>query len=392
MTQPAKSTVSSDATLMDGAATAVSVPSAVRIALLCRIAIGGGCTVGEAQRDLAPLAAHKLTGLAWRTVCDAALRELITRNLVARSGQRLSISDAGLAEAKRLLGPLALPADWPALRDIRLVAIALDVASAPAARIKSLARPDGLRAIVLERQYALPVKAKASPASIRAALAVVALDRAFGNGVKDGLGAGAGLAPKTSRLLASQLAKRSRDLGTDGRLIAVLAAEAVGAQRTDADELRLAILRRWIGSSIEASAPMHAPPRMPIPVDALSRATVAIAEVAAPIAVKPRPAVATRPDLAGFASAVTKVARMHAKGWPGSRKAMIADVWTTLSAAFPQWGLSAEEFKTMLAEAHRVGELALATADLKDKGNLGQLQNSAIVYKNTVWHLIRVDD
>lgn len=390
--QPARSTKVSAAEPVDGEATSVAVPHAVRIALLCRIAIGSGCTVGEAQRDLAPLVSHKLTGLAWRTVCDAALRELTTRNLATRSGQRLSISEAGLAEAKRVLGPMPIAADWPTLRDVRLVAVALEVASAPAARIKSLSRPDGLRAVILERHYALPVKPKASPASIRAALAVVALDRAFGNGVKDGLGAGAGLAPKTSRLLASQLAKKSRDLGTDGRLIAVLAAEAVGAQRTDADELRLAILRRWVGSSIEASAPMYAAPRVATPIEPLARATPGSTEATAPVAAKPRPAVATRPDLAGFASAVTKVARMHAKGWPGSRKAMIADVWTTLSSAFPQWGLSPEEFKTMLAEAHRVGELALATADLKDKGNLGQLQNSAITYKNTVWHLIRVDD
>ena len=45
----------------------------------------------------------------------------------------------------------------------------------------------------------------------------------------------------------------------------------------------------------------------------------------------------------------------------------------------------------MLAEAHRAGSLALANADLKDNSNIKDLQDSAVVYKNAVFHFIRVD-
>jgi hypothetical protein len=46
----------------------------------------------------------------------------------------------------------------------------------------------------------------------------------------------------------------------------------------------------------------------------------------------------------------------------------------------------------MLAEAHRSGQLVLATADLKDKSALKELEDSKILYKNTVWHFVRVED
>jgi hypothetical protein len=46
----------------------------------------------------------------------------------------------------------------------------------------------------------------------------------------------------------------------------------------------------------------------------------------------------------------------------------------------------------MLTEAHRCGLLVLANADLKDKRDLKDLQASAVTYKNTVWHFIRVED
>ena len=67
-------------------------------------------------------------------------------------------------------------------------------------------------------------------------------------------------------------------------------------------------------------------------------------------------------------------------------------VWGAIAAKHPGWGLSEIEFKAMLAEAHRTGHIVLATADLKDKRLLRELQESAIAYKNTVFHLVRVED
>ena len=60
-------------------------------------------------------------------------------------------------------------------------------------------------------------------------------------------------------------------------------------------------------------------------------------------------------------------ARTRAEGWPGNRKAFISQVWDAIRTSHPEWGLSEIEFKCMLAEAHRAGQLVLADADLKDK-------------------------
>jgi hypothetical protein len=46
----------------------------------------------------------------------------------------------------------------------------------------------------------------------------------------------------------------------------------------------------------------------------------------------------------------------------------------------------------MLAGAHRAGQLVLSGADLKNKQNIKDLEDSAILYKNTVWHFVRVED
>jgi hypothetical protein len=99
-----------------------------------------------------------------------------------------------------------------------------------------------------------------------------------------------------------------------------------------------------------------------------------------------------RPDLAGFAAEVRTHAAIVAEGWPGNRKAFISRVWPALAAARPEWALSEIEFKCMLSEAHRVGKLVLANADLKDTRNLKDVQASAVAYRNAVFHFVRVDD
>src|SRR5581483_8894673 len=113
-----------------------------------------------------------------------------------------------------------------------------------------------------------------------------------------------------------------------------------------------------------------------------------LVETPPPQPAAPAPA---RPDLAGFAQEVRRHAASRAQGWPGNRKAYISHVWHLMREARPQWGLSEIEFKCMLAEAHRAGSLALANADLKDNNSIKDLQESAVVYRNAVFHFIRVD-
>ncbi len=99
-----------------------------------------------------------------------------------------------------------------------------------------------------------------------------------------------------------------------------------------------------------------------------------------------------RPDLDRFALEVKAAARLRAQGWAGARKAFISHVFQSLVESHPEWHLSDIEFKGMLAEAHRAGRIVLANADLRDKSVARELQESALPYKNTVWHQVRIDD
>ena len=90
---------------------------------------------------------------------------------------------------------------------------------------------------------------------------------------------------------------------------------------------------------------------------------------------------------------MTDVARPLATGgWSGSRKVYISQVWAAVAERYAGWGLSEIEFKAMLTEAHRTGLLVLGTSDLRDKRDLDEIQASATVFKNTVWHFVRIED
>jgi len=358
--------------------------------LLARLAVGDA-TRAEIQRDLSPLLEGSPLANDEKITVEQGLTSLAVRKLLQSEGRgRWKLTDSGRAEALKCLAVTGnLPTDWGHVRNVRLVALALGLGPLSAQRARALNRPDGLRAAVLQQAFGLPRKAIASPARLRSQLAVVALQRAFGNTMKSGLGAGDGLSPKAGRLLAGQLARQPRDFGTDSRLVTALAAEAVGATRPDIDGLRLAILRRWVGRRDGVVETAVAPPAE-VSGTAPSARRTATQPPVKPAAQKP-PA-ASRPDLAGFAAAVQNAAKSRAHGWPGSYKAYVSHVWEALSAAHPEWGISEVEFKGMLAEAHRTGHVRLANADLKDRAHLAEIQRSAIVYKNTVWHLVRVED
>ncbi|MGI9475171.1 MAG: hypothetical protein ACR2PI_00565 [Hyphomicrobiaceae bacterium] len=384
---------------MSGAVSAVAIdvqpgaPTGVLGELmLVRMAADNGATRADLVRDLAPLTSHRLSPSELRTGIDGALESLSADELISGNRGRFRLTDAGDACIAERLGARKLPPSWQAIRDARLTALALGLPAEPAI-IKALGRPDGLRALILQRAFDVGGKRVLGSSRLRMALAVVALERAFGNKIKGGLDAGRGLSVKASRLLAGQLARRPRDFGTDTRLIASLAAEVIGASQGDPNSLRQAILRRYISERLGGVQVVQA-------AAAAIPAAAPIAEVApAPIAPKLRkasqplrPAAANRPDLEGFARIVLACADAKAEGWPGNRKALIAHVWQAIAEAQPDWGLSDIEFKSMLAEAHRTGHVILGSADIKNKENLKDVQASAIAYKNTVWHYIRVEN
>ena len=360
--------------------------------VLSRIAAAKGATRSELIRDLGGLVAHKLSPSELREQIITTLDGISEQNLATVSRGRYQLTDDGRQIVCDQFGCKALPKDWNEIRDIRLVADALGLKGQSEQRIKTLARPDGLRAAVLQQAYNIPGRRVPSPSRLRNALAVVALERAFGNKIKSGLDSGKGLSAKAGRMLAGQLSRRPRDFGTDTRLIAALAAEACGSAQTDAASLRAAILKNAV-SRLSGSNPIPAAtaaPALSIVTD--NNAPLSPDSQPEPTAGRQRPAAASRPDLPGFAKIVLAAARQHGDGWAGNRKAFISSVWKSIKEAHPEWGVAEIEFKAMLTEAHRTGHIMLASADLKSKSNVEELAASAVSYKNTVWHYIRVGE
>ena len=353
----------------------------VRIASAVR-----GVSRTDLANDLVAMVAHRLSAGRWRTLLDGALESLTSAGLVSQRAGRIEASESGVDRASQFLGLKGhLPRLWNELRDERLIARALGLQREPAKRIKALATQDGLRAAIVQRAFGLKIKGVPTASRLRSALASIALERAFGNQIKAGLAGKTGFSASAGRLLAAQLVRQPRDFGTDARLIAALAAEHVGVTKTDLAALRLGVLRTFIEGDGAKPAP--------------KRPTPAAAGAARPRLVEPAPAPAVtsakpgagRPDFAGFVQEVRRLAAGQAQGWPGNRRAYISHVWRHIREQRPDWGVSEIEFKCMLAEAHRAGHVVLANADLKDSKNIKDLQDSAVVFKNAVFHFIRVD-
>lgn len=355
----------------------------LRAVVLVRVAsAAGGVAWPEIADDLAPLTSHRLASARWRALLEGEIDALAAADLIGVTGGRIEPSEAGIARAAIFLGLRgSLPRSWGDVLEVRLVAKALGLERESGKRLNALATPDGLRAAIVQKAFGLKIKGAATPSRLRSGLAAVALARAFGSQFKAELAGKTGFSAKAGRLLAAQLARKPRDFGTDSRLVAALAAEQAGATSTGLAALRLAVLRRYLdGAEKPAALPLRRPAaKAPAPRPRLVEPA------------PPPPPATGRPDLTGFAHQVRQLAGHKAQGWPGNRKAYISHVWHTVREARPEWGLSEIEFKCMLTEAHRAGSLALANADLKDDGSIKDVQESAVVYKNAVFHFIRVD-
>ena len=371
--------------------------AALQDLVLVRLAALGGATRAETIRDLSFFVQHRLSPGEWRQTAEAALGELVAQKLADDKRGRFTASERGHARAADylVLRKTVSLGPWPEVRDTQLIARALGLEGESTPKLKALGTPEGLRALVVQQAYGLPRRLKSTPARLRGELALVALERAFGNKIKSGLGAGAGLSPKAGRALAAQLSRRPREFSSDSRLIAALAAEHVEAAQPTLDVLRAAIMKRFVSEILDGGATPNKPE---LSAQSLNAARPAPRQnLKPPLAANdttpangPLPIV--RPDLDEFAAVVQRLAAPAAEGWPGSRKAFISQVWPSIRDGRPEWGLSDIEFKCMLVEAHRAGRLSLATADLKNKNNIKDIQDSAISYMNTVWHFVRVED
>ncbi|MFV0298237.1 MAG: hypothetical protein ACK5JT_19195 [Hyphomicrobiaceae bacterium] len=387
--------------------------------VLARIAAGDG-TEADVARDLLPLVPTRAAPDIWRIEFGRLLVALQAGGLITRADGELAVTAEGTAAVIDLLpGVKALPVTWTNVRDRHLVALALGLDKGPANRIRMLGKADGLRSIIVINHWDLKIRGIPSASRVRSALAVRALARAFGDQIQDGVDEKSTLPSKASRVLAGQLSQDPRDFGTDTRLVSALAAEALGVKRSDLKSLRLALLRSYFGAG---DTPVKVTPKrrrrrpqkravaqaaLPLPLPSLDKVPAGASVDVDLVRNRKRPTSAghglaldldvdvmtqERPDPVGFAAAVNKTAGVVAEGWAGNRRAFISKVWSAMQQAYASWKLTEIEFKCMLTEAHRTGLVVLANADLKDKRLLREFQDSAVVYKNTVWHYVRVPE
>jgi hypothetical protein len=416
----------------------------LRSLVLARIASSGrGVEKGEIAADLSVFAGPEVPASRWREAVRGAIEGLTADRLIDPKPGGIVATPAGTAAAAKFLGVSASTSPtWEKALNVWLIARAFGQQRPAPKRLAALATLEGLRATVLVQAYGLQIKGAATPARLRQALAAVALKRAFGGETAAAVAGKSGLPARASRLLAAQLMDKPRDPGTDRRLVSALAQQACGARGGDLAALRSGVLRRFFGIQLQPSATATAselkrragrsvpspvapeartrnvgegqgdhrksevgspPTPNPSPQGGAesartcgkldhSQSNGALAEPrpAMPAAVGP-PAVGRPLDLPGFATEVRRLAVGEAQGWSGDRKAYISRVWRTVREKRPEWGLSEIEFKCMLAEAHRSGQLNLANADLKDESNIKDVQDSAVIYRNAVFHFIRVD-
>ncbi|NOU06625.1 MAG: hypothetical protein HOO99_10625 [Hyphomicrobiaceae bacterium] len=384
----------------------------MRDIVLVRIATAGKTLIrADLTRELQPLASHIASPTAWSVLLDRDLAALADAGLVTIKPLGVTATEPGLKRAALVLGLPNLPRTWADAKGGRLMVKALGLDSLAARRMKALLKADGLRNAIVLKAFGLKMRTLPSPARIRVELARLALSRAFGNTAPPDVAGRSGLSAKAGRNLAGRLANPPRDFPTDSRLVGALAAEHVGSAKQDLDALQLALLRRYVTKGAIATpaqarpskgkvatkrqSPRHAP-RIAgaIPVTSLDTHLPSVSQSIERSTKPPMGQLSeiVRPDFPGFVIAVRQLADTVADGWSGNRKAFVSRVWRALADRYPGWQLSEIEFKGMLAEAHRVGELLLANADLKDGASIADVQASAIVYKNTIFHYVRVDD
>ena len=222
-------------------------------------------------------------------------RRICGINSSRKRGGRLHATEVGRRQADHFIGANLVDAaiagvdDWPSVRDPLLVAKALGMPGVSPRRLKNFGKADGLGCAIVAAAHGLKLKSTPSASRLRNALALLALDRAFGNRLQRDPGTKSGLSAKAGRLLAGQLSIRPRDFGTDSRLVAGLAVEAVGATGGSVAALRTALLRGFVTGAFDwPLTPGATPARTPAVAKAAPmRRPVAVAPAPTPVVPKP---------------------------------------------------------------------------------------------------------
>ena len=334
----------------------------ILLRVLCESDMGLG--IDAVRRDLAPFVSHKLSPGEWRAALDVHVGKLEASGDIEVGERRVLFPAEGArVGAEKFLGrTLVSKPVWADLKNYELIGFALGMDGITRAHLKALGGVGELRHAIVQGAYGFPFKRGQSAAALRNMLVGVALEKGFGSAFGKLAKGRASIPGATGRLVAAQLLGRPKVFANDAQIICQLASEHAGAQRANLPALRGALWRKMVEGPQETDKPLEKSPP-----DFSS-------------------------DLKMFSDVVHIKAKERAKGWPGNRRAYISHVWNSIRDDCPELALDEGRFKGLLADAHRAGHLNLINADLRSRKNMDDLKASAVIYKNTEWHFIRVDE
>jgi hypothetical protein len=321
----------------------------------------------KVRKDLEPLLAHRWAGAALAELVDRTLDELESAGLVAslpgktrKAAPRIRPTAEGRARALEALGVAELrpKTTWAVLRKTYLPAAALGLPASGEAAFKAMASDPVIKAVLLRRQFDLPI---ADVPKLDDAVDALAWKLIGFQGMARKFDA---KAVKTALILrelgdghAPDLKKADFKKAAD-RLLA----RRSGARRDDAKELRDAVLRDWIGR--EGPAEENVPGPDP--------------ELRQPL------------DPSAMAGRVQAAARSCPTGRYGDHKVFIAHVWDHLRSDPDFAAMDLDGFKQALAEANNLRLLDLARADLVQAMDPEEVRRSEVRYLNATFHFIRI--
>jgi hypothetical protein len=315
---------------------------------------------GKVRSDLGRFFHRPPTEEEWQ----GYVNDLVSSGLLEMKPFRLT--DAGRAQALEMLGWNELPprASWRMMRPRYVTTRVLGTPAGDEKALKARSGVRGLAPLLLRRRLEKEVGELPPKLNVVEFLALREACQRLG-------------IPPQSSWPALQAAVLSASLGEarplkKDQVVRQLAAKAVRAPRSDANGLRDALLRDWVGGEAPAAAQTGG-----------SRPPLAEPDKRAP-----------EPggfDLPSFAATVRAAARDCPDGRFGDNKVFINHVWQRLrnEPNFPRLDLPA--FKGRLAEANHAGLLRLERADLVQAMNPADVRESETPYENARFHFVLIE-
>lgn len=301
----------------------------------------------DIERGLRPyfLADSLLGKEAWRDTLKNSLEELQDAGLLR--SKPLELTDCGRSETEKLLfaSETATSVPWRTLRNRYVIARALEIEPRSKTEWRRLATADGTRAAVLRQHFQLPLTVVPTLSKVLDAIAWQQLSQS--HDVDD--------------LFTTRFDRRAvlRVTLLNGSKVkdqgVALATIVSGAKNASADNLRQAIITRWVHDQ------------------------------------QPSEVSDTTFDLTKFARRVSELASEGSTGRFGDDKIFISHVWRRYCSEGGGVEMTRREFDRHLVDANRESLLTLARADLVSAMSPEDVQQSEIQLSNSSFHFIRTD-